>query len=382
MMRKVAIFTGTRAEYGLLYWLMKDIQENDRLDLQLIVSAMHLSSEFGETWRQIKEDGFSIDAKIEMLVSSNTDVGIVKSMGLGTIGFADALDRLRPDMLVVLGDRFEALAIAQAALIMRIPIVHLHGGEITEGAYDDSIRHAISKMASLHFVAAEPYRQRLIRMGECPSRVVTVGALGLDHLMRSQKLPLEDISLSLSFHLHSPYFLVTYHPVTAADEDPVITFSALLKALDEFPQHQVIITYPNADNGGRALIPLLVNYAKENPARVVTVESLGFKRYMSAMSHAAAVVGNSSSGIIEAPAFAVPTVNIGVRQRGRLAGSSVIHCAADFESIRGALAIALSRDFRSKCHDTPYGQGDAAKTIVSMLENIELTSSKKFYDGQ
>lgn len=381
MKRKVAVFTGTRAEYGLLYWLMKDIQDNSKLELQLIASAMHLSPEFGETWRQIADDGFPISAKVEMLLSSNTDVGIVKSMGLGTIGFADALDRLRPDMLVVLGDRFEALAIAQAALIMQIPIVHLHGGEITEGAYDDSIRHAISKMASLHFVAAEPYRQRLIKMGEYPSTVFTVGALGLDHLARSPKLSLEDVSLSLRFSLRQPYFLVTYHPVTAAEEDPPAVFHALLKALDEFPQYQVLITYPNADNGGRSLIPMLENYANSNPTRAVAVESLGFKRYMTVMSHAAAVVGNSSSGIIEAPAVSVPTVNIGARQRGRLSGSSVIHSAVDVESIRNALELVLAPNFMGKNHDSPYGEGDASKTIVGILENITLASPKKFYDG-
>jgi len=382
MKRKVAVFTGTRAEYGLLYWLMKDIQTSTRLELQVIVSGMHLSPEFGETWKLIEQDGFNIDAKVEMLLSSDTTVGVVKSMGLGTLGFADALDRLRPDMLVVLGDRFEALAIVQAALIMRIPVAHLHGGEITEGAYDDAIRHAISKMANLHFVAAEPYRRRVIQMGESPERVFNVGAVGLDHLHRSPIMGLEELATSLGFALHSPYLLVTYHPVTLLEESPEQSFIALLEALDHFPEYQVILTYPNADNGGRAIIPLLEAYAQRQPQRVLAIPSLGFKRYLSAVSMAAAVVGNSSSGIIEVPSFGISSVNIGVRQQGRLAADSVLHCQPRAEAIERALRKALSPEFAeaSKKAANPYGQGNAAAVIVNVLERFDGTFHKSFYD--
>ena len=262
---KVAVFTGTRAEYGLLYWLLKDIQDDPELVLQLLVSGMHLSPEFGETYQQIEQDGFFIDEKIEILLSSDSAVGTAKSMGLGVLGFADALNRLKPDVLVILGDRFEALAAAQTAMILRVPILHLHGGEITEGAYDDAIRHAISKLSYLHGTSTEEYRQRVIQLGEQPERVKNVGAIGLDHLKRAEFMDVAEIARSLDFPLNQPYFLVTYHPVTLADEKPEQSFNALLDALDEFKDHQVIITYPNADDGGRRIIPLLEQYAKSNP---------------------------------------------------------------------------------------------------------------------
>lgn len=382
MKRKIAVFTGTRAEYGLLYWLMKDIQASAKLELQLIVSAMHLSPEFGETWKQIEQDGFNVDVKVEMLLSSNSPVGVVKSMGLGTIGFADALDRLKPDLLVVLGDRFEALAITQAALIMQIPIAHLHGGEITEGAYDDAIRHAITKMASLHFVATEPYRKRVIQLGEQPANVYTVGAVGLDHLTRLSRPTFNELRASLRFELKKPYFLVTYHPVTAAAEDPVTTFIALLKALDQFADYQAIITYPNADNGGRKIIPLIKEYVLRQPERIFSTESLGSQRYLSAAANAALVIGNSSSGIIEAPALGVPTVDVGVRQQGRLSARSVYHCKATFESMVTTISAALSNNAMGDLQNSenPYGQGNAAQKIVQVLEHSDMTAPKKFYD--
>lgn len=382
MKRRIAVFTGTRAEYGLLYWLMKEIQASEQLTLQVIVSGMHLSPEFGETWKQVEDDGFPVDAKVEMLLSSDTPVGVIKSMGLGTIGFADALDRLKPDMLVVLGDRFEALAVVQAALIMRIPVAHLHGGEITEGAYDDAIRHAITKMASLHFTAAEPYRQRVIQMGEVPGTVFNVGAVGLDHLQRNVPMSQASLSESLGFALREPYFLVTYHPVTLADEDPEVSFRALLAALDRFPGHQVILTYPNADNGGRAIIPILEDYARHEPERVLAIPSLGFRRYLSALTRTAAMIGNSSSGIIEAPSCGIPTVNIGSRQLGRLAANSVLHCAPDGEAIYQAIATAVSTDFAASCRNVsnPYGQGNASEHIVRIIEKQSGPFHKHFHD--
>lgn len=382
MKRKIAVFTGTRAEYGLLYWLMKDLQASALLELQVIAGAMHFAPEFGGTWRQIEQDGFAIDAKVEMLLSSDTTVGIVKSMGLGTIGFADALERLRPDLLVVLGDRFETLAIAQSALVMQIPVAHLHGGEITEGAYDDALRHAITKMSNLHFVAAEPYRQRVIQMGESPATVFNVGALGLDHLLRGAVMDPDALSASLGFALRAPYLLATYHPVTAEDEDPCRSCAAMLGALDAFPDHQVILTYPNADNGGRAIIPLLEAYARTNPARVLAIPSLGFRRYLSVLGGAAAMLGNSSSGLIEAPALHVPTVNIGQRQRGRLAADSVLHCGVAAPEIEAALRHALSDAFAALCRQAvnPYGQGNAAAAIVGVLETRHGPFHKHFHD--
>jgi UDP-N-acetylglucosamine 2-epimerase (non-hydrolysing) len=380
--RRVTVFTGTRAEYGLLYWLMKEIQTSERLKLQVIVSGMHLSPEFGETWKQVEADDFPVDAKVEMLLSSDTPIGVVKSMGLGTIGFADTLDRLKPDMLVVLGDRFEALAIVQAALIMRIPIAHIHGGEITEGACDDAIRHAISKMASLHFTAAETYRRRVIQMGEAPERVYNVGAIGLDHISHNVSMSLEELSASVGFELREPFFLVTYHSVTLAEEDPEITFHSILSAIDRFPEYQVILTYPNADNGGRKIISILEDYAKSRTGRVLAIPSLGSRRYINALMHTSAMIGNSSSGIIEAPSFGVPTVNIGSRQLGRLAADSVLHCAPDKKSIYHAICSAVAPDFCSFCRGVvnPYGQGNVAAQIVRVIESYKYSSYKHFHD--
>jgi UDP-hydrolysing UDP-N-acetyl-D-glucosamine 2-epimerase len=382
MTKKVTVFTGTRAEYGLLYWLLKDIQSDEELSLQLLVSGMHLSPEFGETYRQIEKDGFKIDEKIEILLSSDSAVGTAKSMGLGVLGFADALSRLSPDVLVILGDRFEALAAAQTAMILRIPVVHLHGGEITEGAYDDAIRHAITKLSYLHATSTEEYRHRVIQLGEAPERVFNVGAIGLDHLNRGTFMSVEELAASLKFPLQQPYLVVTYHPVTLADEEPTASFNALLEALDKYPDVQVILTYPNADDGGRKIIPLLEAYAAKQPQRVLAIPSLGQVRYLSAIKHASAVVGNSSSGIIEVPSLDVPTVNIGMRQKGRLAATSVLHCDATTSAIHAALEVAFSRSYKTTdapVHN-PYGRGNASQQVISMLKNLKFTSVKSFYD--
>ena len=379
---KVAVFTGTRAEYGLLYWLLKDIQDDPELVLQLLVSGMHLSPEFGETYQQIEQDGFFIDEKIEILLSSDSAVGTAKSMGLGVLGFADALNRLKPDVLVILGDRFEALAAAQTAMILRVPILHLHGGEITEGAYDDAIRHAISKLSYLHGTSTEEYRQRVIQLGEQPERVKNVGAIGLDHLKRAEFMDVAEIARSLDFPLNQPYFLVTYHPVTLADEKPEQSFNALLDALDEFKDHQVIITYPNADDGGRRIIPLLEQYAKSNPQRVCAIPSLGQKRYLSTVKNAAVVIGNSSSGIIEVPSFNVHTVNVGVRQQGRLAAKSVLNCDPNKQSIMESIKSAIKREYKTSNEhiQNPYGAGNASGQVIAMLKNMQFEPSKSFYD--
>lgn len=380
--KKVAVFTGTRAEYGLLFWLLKDIQDDVELDLQLLVSGTHLSPEFGETYKQIEKDGFVIDEKIEILLSSDSVVGTAKSIGLGVLGFSDALARLQPSVLVILGDRFEALAVAQTAMIMRIPIVHLHGGEITEGAYDDAIRHAITKLSYLHCTSTEEYRQRVIQLGEEPKRVKNVGAIGLDHLKRSSFMGIEDLQQSFDFKINKPFFLVTYHPVTLGDESPEDSFKALLAAISKFPCHQVILTYPNADNGGRLIIPILEQYARDNAQRVFAIPSLGQVRYLSAVKLAAAVIGNSSSGIIEVPAFDVPTVNIGVRQKGRLAAKSVLHCEPNEEAISSAISVSIDRSYKQvdEVVYNPYGQGDTSGQVIEMIKGLKFEPNKVFYD--
>ncbi len=380
--RKIAVFTGTRAEYGLLYWLMKDIQAAEGLDLQLLASGAHFSPEFGFTYQQIEADGFIIDEKVETLLSSDSSAGVAKSIGLGVIGFTDALLRLAPDALVILGDRFEALAAAQTAMILRIPVIHLHGGEISEGAYDDAIRHAITKLSHYHCTSMEAYRQRVIQLGEAPERVFNVGALGLDHLNRGQMLSLDALSTSLNFSLHSPFFVVTYHPVTLADEEAIASFQALLDALEAFPQHQVILTYPNADDGGRQIIPMLDAYAAAQPERVLAISSLGQQRYLSAVKHAAAVIGNSSSGIIEVPSFDVPTVNIGARQQGRVAAKSVIHCSPNAVAIKNSITHALNQSYKrdGDVIINPYGEGNSSEQIIQLLRILPLKVMKTFYD--
>jgi UDP-N-acetylglucosamine 2-epimerase (non-hydrolysing) len=383
-MKKVAVFTGTRAEYGLLYWLLKDIQSDPSLKLQLLVSGMHLSPEFGDTYKQIEKDGFTIDERIEILLSSDTAVGTAKSIGLGVLGFSDALYRLNPDALVILGDRFEALAAAQTAMILQIPVVHLHGGEITEGAYDDAIRHAITKLSYLHGTSTQEYRNRVIQLGESPDRVKNVGAIGLDHLSRADFMNVEELGRSLNFGINKSYFVVTYHPVTLGDEPPEQSFQAILDSLDSYPEYQVILTYPNADDGGRRIIPMIEAYAASNPTRVLAIPSLGQVRYLSAIKNATVVIGNSSSGIIEVPSFNVPTVNIGVRQKGRLAAKSVLDAEPNKQSICSAINSAISKNYINAGEKlvNPYGQGDASKQVIQMIKSMKFNPCKQFFDSK
>lgn len=380
--KKVCFFTGTRAEYGLLFWLLKDVDADPELTLQLLVSGMHLSFEFGETYKQIEQDGFKIDEKIEMLLSSNTAVGTAKSIGLGVLGFTDALYRLKPDIIVILGDRFEALSVAQTALILRIPVLHLHGGEITEGAYDDPIRHAITKLSYLHGTSTEEHRHRVIQLGEMPDRVFNVGAIGLDHLERTEFMTLQELSRSLNFDLTNKYFVVTYHPVTSGREEPEVSFKNILSALDEFPEYQVILTYPNADDGGKVIIPLLEQYATNNPVRVKAIRSLGHKRYLSAIKYSSAVIGNSSSGIIEVPAFNVPTVNVGIRQLGRACAKSVLHVDPIKMDIVKSTIIGITGSYKEIGENivNPYGQGDASGQVIKMIKSKKIDLSKRFFD--
>jgi UDP-hydrolysing UDP-N-acetyl-D-glucosamine 2-epimerase len=385
-MRKIAVFTGTRAEYGLLYWLLKDIQAEESMQLQLIVSAMHLSPEFGYSKSLIEQDGFVIDEQVEMLLSSDTTVGCVKSMGLAMIGFSDCLQRLKPDFVVILGDRFEALAMAQSAMLMNIPIAHIHGGEITEGAKDDAIRHAITKFSNLHFTANKSYAQRVRQLGENPQRIFNVGSLGVEALHRNTMMSLaqltQDIDSTFNFKLTQPYFLITYHSVTLGDEKAALTFKTLLSVLDEWSDYQVLITFPNADDGGRQLISLIENYAKKNPQRVLAVKSLGQQRYFSAVKHSAGVIGNSSSGIIEVPSLHVPSINIGIRQKGRLSASSVVHCAATKKMMKSAIKTITTVEYNNALTDVvnPYGDSNTSEKIIRALKEFPLNETKSFYD--
>ena len=381
-MRKICIVTGARAEYGLLYWLMKEVGADPDLQLQIIATGMHLSPEYGSTYQQIETDGFSIDAKVEMLLSSDSPVGLAKSMGLGVIGFADALDQLEPDILVVLGDRFEILAAAQAAMVARIPIAHIHGGETTEGAFDESIRHAITKMAQWHFVAAEPYRKRVIQLGETSDRVFNFGAPGLDHLQRLEWIDRPSLEKSLAIKLDPPVFLVTYHPATLSQQKPIAALNELLAALDEFPQATTIFTYPNADTGGRALIERLDQWVATNRHHAKAFVSLGQHRYLNLMHEADVVIGNSSSGLTEAPALKKATVNIGNRQKGRLRASSIIDASEEKELIVAAINKALSKEFRAELPFTKslYGSGDVSRRIKDTLKTVTLQTQKAFFD--
>lgn len=385
-MRKICIITGTRAEYGRLQGLMQQIQDDDDLELQIIATAMHLSPEFGLTYREIERDGFHINEKVEMLLSSDTPVGVTKSMGLGIIGFADALERLKPDMVVILGDRYEALGAAEAALLANIPIIHIHGGELTEGAVDNAIRHALTKLAQIHFVSESEYYHRVLQMGEDPRFVFETGALGNDNIVNA-KLPTKDeLAESLHIHLEKPFFLVTYHPVTiesCATRNPLME---LFAALDEFSQYQVIFTKSNSDAGGRLINQQIDRYAQENPERVWAFQSLGQIRYLSAMKYCMAVVGNSSSGILEAPLFHVPTVNIGARQGGRKRYISIIDCQEKKSEIVSAIKKAISDQFRQAiagCY-LPHTDGKVAETMKDIIKNIDLTNicAKRFIDWE
>jgi GDP/UDP-N,N'-diacetylbacillosamine 2-epimerase (hydrolysing) len=383
MKKKICVITGTRADYGLLRWVMHGIKDSTELTLQLVVTGMHLSPEFGLTYREIEHDGFHIDRKVELLISSDTSVGIAKSIGIGCIGFSDALNELRPDLILVLGDRFEIFSVVASALVARIPVAHLHGGEITEGAFDDALRHSITKMSHLHFVAAESYRKRVIQLGEQPDCVFMVGGLGIDNIKRLNLLSRKELETSLDFKLGLKNLLITFHPVTLENFRTENQMAELFRALGVLKDTKFIFTMPNADTGSRASIRMIKEFVDKNPnAHAFT--SLGQLRYLSCIAQMDGVLGNSSSGLIEAPSFKKGTVNIGDRQKGRLQASSIINCEPIFEEIVGALKKLYSKEFQEtlNCVTNPYGDGGASDKIVRVLESYDFNGlvKKSFYN--
>lgn len=366
--RKICVVTGTRADYGLLYWLMKEIQADAAFELQIVAVGAHLSPEFGLTFQVIEEDGFTITEKVEMLLSSDTAVGITKSLGLGTIGFADAFERLQPDLLILLGDRYEMLAAAQAALIARIPITHIAGGDTTEGAFDEAIRHSITKMSHLHFVTNESSARRVRQLGENPRHIYNVGSPGLDYIKRAELLTRSDLEKELDFKFRSKNLLITFHPATLDSISSEDQFQELLKALDTLEGDVgAIFTKANADTEGRVINRMIDDYVKNRPfSRAYT--SLGQIRYLSAIAQVDAVAGNSSSGLYEVPSFKRPTVNIGDRQKGRLQASSVINCGPEANAIKQAILTAFSMNCSQV--QNPYGDGNSSLRILSILKSI------------
>ena len=383
-MKKICVVTGTRAEYGLLYWLIKGIADENSLQLQLLVTGMHLAPEYGLTYREIEADGFAIDKKVDILLNSDTSLGICKSVGIGVMGFAEAYNELQPHFVLVLGDRFEILAATTAAYISNIPVVHLHGGESTEGAFDEGIRHAITKMSHLHFVATDVYRKRLIQLGEQPHRVYTVGAMGIENINRLKLLSREEFEESIQFKLGRRNLLITFHPVTLEKGQAAVQFSELLSALDALPDTHIIFTMPNADTENRQLIKMIEAYVALHPARTCAFTSLGQVRYLSALQWVDAVVGNSSSGILEAPSFKIGTINIGDRQKGRIKAESVIDCMPDRASIEGALEKLYTSEFqeRLKHVNSPYGTASPSASIIEILKKAkpEALLKKSFFD--
>lgn len=330
-MIKICVITGTRAEYGLLKPIINKIKDDKQLGLQLVVTGMHISPEFGLTYKEILQDGFEISDKIEVLLSSDTPVGISKSIGLGIIGFAELFEKSKPDIVIILGDRYEIFAVASAAMIANIPIAHIHGGETTEGLIDEAIRHSITKMSYIHFPCTEEYRRRIIQLGESPDRVFNVGALGCENIKKIKFIDKEALKEELNIDFEKKVALLTFHPVTLDIFKAEKQFKEVLSAIDCFEDLQVIFTKANSDTGGRIINYLIDEYVRKNSNRCIAFSSLGQVRYLSAMKYCSFVIGNSSSGILEAPVLNKPTINIGDRQKGRIQLESIINCEAKKE---------------------------------------------------
>lgn len=384
-MKTICVMTGSRAEYGLLYPLIKAISSSSLFRLQIIATGMHLSSEFGSTYREIEADGFRINRKIRILSSGDSAADITKSIGAGCSGFADAFKNLKPDMIVLLGDRFEIFAAAVSAFIANIPIIHIHGGELTEGLVDDTLRHSITKMSLLHFTATEAYRRRVIQLGEDPRRVFNVGALGIDNIKNLDYIPKGALEKMLNFEFGNKSVLVTFNPVTLENNTSKRHFMEILSALDDREDLRIIFTLPNADKDGRVIIKLIDSFVKMNAHRAVAFASLGRIKYLSALKYVGVVAGNSSSGIIETPSFKKPTIDIGDRQRGRLKAANVINCPPKKSAILKSLDTVFSEGFRQRCNGlkNPYGDGKTAERIINIIENkqkVFMDIKKKFFD--
>lgn len=383
MKRKICVVTGSRADYGLLRLVMQGIKDDSDLILQVVVTGMHLSPTFGLTYKDIEADGFSIDLKVEILNSLDTQLGIAKSTGEGIFGCAKAFESLQPDLIVLLGDRFEIFAAATAAVFFRIPIAHLHGGETSIGAYDEAFRHSISKMSHLHFVAAEEYRTRVIQLGENPKNVFLVGGLGVDNLKQIKLLSKKELEESLNIEFLQRSLLITFHPVTLENKTSENQMRELLVALSKLQNTTLIFTMPNADNGGIALIRMVREFVQQND-NAHSFISLGQQRYLSCISQVDGVVGNSSSGLTEVPSFKKGTINIGARQAGRLQASSVINCLPEESEISEALKTLFSSEFVSSLQNTenPYGEGGASCKVVDVLRDVNLDGivQKAFHD--
>lgn len=384
-MRKICVFTGTRAEYGIMSRLMRLIKDDNDLQLQIIATNMHLSPEFGMTYKEIEADGFHIDRKVEMLLSSDTSNGTVKSMGLAAIGFADALEDLKPDLAIILGDRYEMLVAAESCLIYKVPIAHIAGGAISEGAYDDAIRHCITKMSHIHFTETEEYRNRVIQLGEQPEQVFCTGALGVNNIRNEKIMSLEELEQSLNFKLGERYLLITFHPVTMEAATAAEQCDNLLEALSEVNnEYNLLFTLPNSDTDGRVIIKKINKYVVEHSDKAFAITSLGKKRYYSALKYAAAVIGNSSSGLVEAPSFKIPTLNIGDRQKGRTRGETVVDVPATLQGIKYGLRVVLSTAFKEKSQiaTNPYEKGNTLENIFNIIKNYPLDGiiQKSFYN--
>ncbi len=384
-MRKICVVTGTRAEYGLLSRLIKMIDVSDRTELQLIATNMHLSPAYGETYKEIEEDGLKIDCKLPILEEDRNDASAtLHAMARALTGFADAFERLQPDLLLILGDRYEILSAAEAALIERIPVAHIHGGEVTEGAYDDAIRHSITKMSHLHFTSTEEYRRRVIQLGEPPERVFDVGSLGVENIRKMPLLSKDETEASIGFSLDRNTVLATYHPVTLGVESMEKDIQAFLLALDERPGLRVVFTMPNSDNGSEVISAAIKNYVTAHPRKAVAFKSLGLRRYLSVMKEVGAVVGNSSSGILEVPSFGIPSLDVGDRQKGRITADSIVHCDTDREAISAGLDKVLSEEFKAFCKTVrnPYEREGVADSIFETISTFPLAGiiQKRFYD--
>lgn len=385
MKKIICILTATRAEYGLLKPIITKLNRVMEFDIRIVVTGMHLSPAFGSTYQEIEKDHFIIDKKIEILDDADGPTAVSKAMGMTMIGFGQYFEELRPDILLVLGDRYETLAVCCAAMNARIPIAHLYGGETTEGALDESIRHAITKMSYLHFTSTQEYRKRVIQLGESPDRVFTVGAIGIENIKNIKYLQKKELEERLSFKLNKPYAVVTYHPVTLEGNNVIEQFNALLKAMDRHSELNYIITKANSDAYGQTVNQMIDQYTKQH-SNAIGFTSLGMIRYLSALKYSSLVIGNSSSGLLEAPSFGIPTINIGDRQKGRLQSSSIINCEPQFEEIDKAISLGLSTEFQkiAKTADNPYGDGNTSNKIVEVLKTYllkkEINLKKQFYN--